>query len=358
MRPMGIEQDFFDLGGHSLLAVRMMDRIEDVYGKHLPLATLFAGATINHLAECLRTERLSEAESTIVPVQSCGPHPPFFFLHGGGGLYCQKLARLIGQDQPFYGVTPKECDEDASLVTVEAMAEEAVRQLIALQPQGPYLLGGYCHGGLIAYEMARQMKQQGIEVGIVILLDAWVPRYFGWLNALIRLGGRLARIDVDAQTRLYARLRRFLVRASNVHRGGLRTFLSLCWGTVRAELQRLSGATPEARGVPAQVFDNPVAPLADLRYRRILMNYRPKPYSGRVILLRTRAAQVSYPTDLTAGWGKLAAKVDVHHLPGDHITCQTEHVGDVAECIAKYLRAYHGEDERLFRPAPGDCRFT
>ena len=106
--------------------------------------------------------------------------------------------------------------------TVEAMAEENVRQLMALQPQGPYLLGGYCHGGLIAYEMARQMKQQGIEVGIVILLDAWVPRYFGWLNALIRLGGRLARIDVDAQTRLYARLRRFLVRASNVHRGGLR----------------------------------------------------------------------------------------------------------------------------------------
>jgi len=88
------------------------------------------------------------------------------------------------------------------------------------------------------------------------------------------------------------------------------------------------------------------------------MNYRPKPYSGRVILLRTQAAQVSYPTDLTAGWGKLAAQVDVHHLPGDHITCQTEHIGDVAEHIAKYLRAYHGEDERLFRPAAGDCRFT
>jgi thioesterase domain-containing protein len=238
------------------------------------------------------------------------------------------------------------------------MAEEAVRQLVALQPQGPYLLGGYCHGGPIAYEMAQQMERQGLRVGMVILLDAWVPRHFGRLKALIRFGGRLAKFDVDAQTRLYARLRMFLVRASNVHRDGLRTFLSLCWRTARAELQRLAGATPEARGIPGPAFDDPEAPLADLRYRRILMNYRPKPYSGRVVLLRTQAAQISYTTDLTAGWGKLAAHVEVHNLPGDHITCQTEHVGDVAEHTAKYLRAYHREAERLFSPAAGGCRFA
>ncbi|HXW13582.1 MAG TPA: amino acid adenylation domain-containing protein, partial [Terriglobia bacterium] len=353
VRPIGIEQDFFDLGGHSLVAARMMDRIEDVYGKHLPVATLFAGATVDHLAECLRSERLSGAESPIVPVQPGGPRPPFFFLHGGGGLYCRKLARLIGEDQPFYGVMPKDYDEDPSLVTVEAMAEEAVRQLVALQPQGPYLMGGYCHGGLIAYEMARQMERQGREMGIVILLDAWVPRYFGWLKALISFGGWLARVDVDTQTRLYARLRKFLVRASNIHRGGLLTFLSLCWRTAWAELVRLLGATSEARRIPGPTFDDPEAPLADMRYRGILMNYRPKPYSGRVVLLRTQAAKISYPTDLTAGWGKVAAHVEVHNLPGDHITCQTEHVGDVAEHIAKCLRDYHQEPARLSTPVAG-----
>ena len=69
------------------------------------------------------------------------------------------------------------------------------------------------------------------------------------------------------------------------------------------------------------------------------MNYRPKPYSGRVVMLRTQDAQVSYPTDATAGWGKLAAQVEVQNLPGDHITCQTEHVADVAERIGKCLEA-------------------
>ena len=149
-----------------------MDRIEDAYGKRLSLATLFAGATIKHLAECLDAEGLSDRDSAIVPVQPRGSRPPFFFLHGGGGLYCRKLARLLGQDQPFYGIMPNDVSDRPSSATVEAMAEENIRQLVALQPQGPYLLGGYCRGGLVAYEMARQMKQQGLEVGLVILLDA------------------------------------------------------------------------------------------------------------------------------------------------------------------------------------------
>jgi hypothetical protein len=86
------------------------------------------------------------------------------------------------------------------------------------------------------------------------------------------------------------------------------------------------------------------------------MNYRPQTYSGRVVLLRTLAVKISYPTNFTAGRGKLTAHFEVQDLPGDDITCQAECVGDVAEHIAKYLRANHHEAERLFSPAAGGSR--
>ncbi len=345
VRPIGIEHDFFDLGGHSLLAVRMMDRIEDACGKCLPLVTLFAEATIKHLAECLRTESLKEVQSSIVPVQPGGSHPPFFFLHGDwwGGLYCRKLARLIGQEQPFYGVMPHGFDGKPLLPSVEAMAAENIRQLVALQPQGPYLLGGFCNGGQIAYEMARQMEQQGLEVGLVILLDAAVTRHFGWLKALIRFGGRLARLDADLQTRVYGRLRGYLVRAPGAYRKGLRTFLTLGLRTARRDLLRLLGTPPEELGVPGPAFDDPKRRLREVRFGGIAMNYRPKPFPGRVVLLRTKSLDHPYPTDRTAGWGKLVSQLQVHEVPGDHMTILVEHIGVVAEHIANCLRAFHAD---------------
>jgi len=335
-RPIGIGHDFFELGGHSLLAARMMDRIEDAYGQRLPLTTLFAGATINHLAECLRSQNLAMAGVTIVPVNAEGFRPPFFFLHGGGGLYCRKLSRLLGKDQPFYGVTTRDYDEDPSLVSVEAMAEDTLKLLLQMQPHGPYLLGGYCHGGLVAYEIARQMEARGLEVGTVILLDVWVPRYFGWLKRLVGCGGWLFRQESDTKTYLYARMRAFLVRATSARHLGIRAFLRTCGQKAKKDF--LTVATPSSSS-PGQPHDS-AERIADLRYRGILMNYRPKPFFGRVVLLRTQEADLSYPTDPTSGWGSVAAQVEVHNLPGDHVTCQTEHLDDVAQAISTCLSEF------------------
>jgi amino acid adenylation domain-containing protein len=348
VRPIGIEHDFFDLGGHSLLAVRMMDRIADAYGKRLPLSTLFAEATIKHLAECLRTESRREVQSAIVPVQPAGSLPPFFFLHGdwNGGLYCRKLARLLGPEQPFYGVPPNGLDGKPLLPTIEAMAEENIRHLVALQLHGPYLLGGYCNGGHVVYEMARQMEQRGLEVGLVILLDAAVPRYFGWLKALVRGGGWLARLGADAQIRVYRQLRNYLLRTHNAYHRGLRALLTLYLQTARRKLLRLLGTPPEKLGIQAPVVDDPEQYLRYQQFGLVLLNYRPKPFQGRVVLLRTKSLQENYPTDRTGGWGKLVSQLEVHELPGDHVTCQTVHIGLVAEHIGSCLRAFQEDGDR------------
>jgi len=348
VRPVGIEHDFFDLGGHSLLAVRMMDRIEQALCQRLPLSILFQEATIKHLAEYLRAESRKEAQSALIPVQPRGSLQPFFFLHGDwtGGFYCRKLAQLLGQEQPLYVLAPNGFDDKPLLPTVEAMAKENIRHLVALQPEGPYLLGGFCSGGLVAYEMARQMEQQGLEVGLVILLDAAVMRHFGWLKALVRYAGWLARLDVDAQTRVYGRLRGYLVRIPSAYREGLWKFLPLCLRTARRDLLRLLGTPPEELGIPGPVFADPERRLREVRFGGILMNYRPKPYQGRVVLLRPTSLQDLYPTDRTAGWGKVASQLEVHKLPADHNTCRTEHIGVVAEHIRSCLRAFQGEGKR------------
>jgi thioesterase domain-containing protein len=224
------------------------------------------------------------------------------------------------------------------------MAEENVRQLVALQPQGPYLLGGFCNGGQVAYEMARQLKQKGLEVGVVILVEAAVPRHFRWLKALIRYGGWLARLNVGVQTYVYWRLRGFLASAASPDREGLRTFLTVCLRKARTDLLLRLGTATEEPVRPT--LDDPQWRLRALRYVSILKNYLPKPYAGRVVLLRTKWLESDYPTDRTVGWGKLAAQLEVHELPGDHYTCVTEHLEVVAERIGRCLHTFHEEPEK------------
>lgn len=325
----------------------MMGRIVEACGRRLPLSTLFAEATIQHLAECLRAESSKEMKSAIVPIQPGGSHVPFFFLHGDstGGLYCRKLARLLGPDQPFFGVMPNGFGGEPLLPSVEAMAEENIRHLVALRPQGPYLLGGFCNGGNVAYEMARQMVQQGREVGLVILLDTAVPAHFGWLKALIRSVGWLARVDDNGQDLAYGRVRNHVLRAKAALRQGMGALVALPLQTARRKVLRLLGTPPEELGVPSPAFDDPLESLRDLRFGAILMNYRPKPLQGRIVLLRTKSLLHEYPTDPTAGWGRLVSQVDVHELPGDHVTCRTQHIGVVADYIRTYLGAFQGEGQ-------------
>ena len=175
IRPIGIRDNFFDLGGHSLLSVRMMDRIEQVIGKKLPLATLFSGATIENLAKVLLKQESESGRSPLIQVQAGGTKKPFFYLHGdfnGGGLYCLSLARHLGSDQPFYALQPHGLDDQSIPETIEAMAEYHLKTLRNFQPEGPYLLGGHCNGGLIAFEMARRLEAAGAKVELLVMICA------------------------------------------------------------------------------------------------------------------------------------------------------------------------------------------
>lgn len=159
--------NFFDLGGHSLLAVRLLTEIRKTTGKELPIATIFHSPTIMQIAEVLRRERFNLPWKLFMPVQPHGSRKPFFWIYGGSNNL--QLPKYFGPDQPLYYMIfqryngkPASHDENVA---------EALEEMLAIQPDGPYSLGGFCFGGLMALELARQLKKVGREVSLMVLVE-------------------------------------------------------------------------------------------------------------------------------------------------------------------------------------------
>ncbi|MGC1963553.1 MAG: thioesterase domain-containing protein, partial [Candidatus Sulfotelmatobacter sp.] len=174
VRPIGVRHNFFELGGHSLVAVKLMNRVEQAFRKTLPIATLLQAPTIEQLAAILRQEGWEPSSSCLVPIQTGGSRTPFFCIHGANGAVVRfyDLARYLGSDQPFYGLQALGLDERfPSDTQIEVMASRYINEIRSVQPEGPYLLGGYSMGGSVAFEMARQLTAQGQERAVVVLFD-------------------------------------------------------------------------------------------------------------------------------------------------------------------------------------------
>ncbi len=174
LESISIHASFFDVGGHSLLAVRIFGMIERQFGERLPLAALIQNQTIAQLAELLRKDRVVEFE-TLVALQPTGSGTPIFLVHGpvGEGIIYLDLVRRLGGDQPAYAFQDRGLDGTrAQFPSIPAMAAAYIDELQSVQPHGPYVLGGFCMGGVVAYEMAHQLDQRGETVASVLLLDA------------------------------------------------------------------------------------------------------------------------------------------------------------------------------------------
>jgi thioesterase domain-containing protein/aryl carrier-like protein len=176
VRPISIDDNFFDLGGHSLLAIRLMARIEQHFGQRLALATLFQSPTIAQQAQRLSTPLDNSAlPPHVVPIQTEGTRRAMYVLPGAGGevLYYHLLGAHLGRDQPVYGLqSPGIDDGEEPAASVRAHATTLVQSLRAHQPEGPYRLLGHSSGGRVAFEMAQQLELQGQRVEHLVILDS------------------------------------------------------------------------------------------------------------------------------------------------------------------------------------------
>jgi thioesterase domain-containing protein/acyl carrier protein len=310
--PIGIRDDFFDLGGDSLLVVVMIDRIEAILGRPIPMTALLeGGVTVERLA-WLAVNDSPEMLTPIVPI-SDGNGRRMFFLHGdyfSGGLYCRELVRHLRSDLGFVAIPPCGLDGQPVPSTYQAMAARHLQAIRQIQPHGPYLLGGECNGGLVAYEIARLLEADGETVDLLALLSASAQNFSlarlpGWLEGLRRRGRSLvARRELSTVARNVRNVLRFDTNPT-----------TLVPGPYRPE-----GYRDRLRAI----------------YQAIDREYLPGRYRGHVTLIFGREETPSGSMERN-WWRAVAAGVDLVEVPGDNRTKLTRYVDSLAAEINHLL---------------------
>jgi thioesterase domain-containing protein len=324
--PIGVSENFFQLGGHSLAGVRLMSQIQRIFGPDLPLSVLFEGGTIASLAAVLRQQEAQITQNPLVEIQAGGDLPPLFCVHPSGGdvLCYMEVARQLGADQPVYGLraTPLTHPETGP-ASLEALATLYLEAIVALRPQGPYYLSGWSMGGVLAFEMARQLEERGAQVAFLGLLDSHLPP------------SQLA----DAQTLLASFI------GDLVGMADLPFATAAPAGTpvpdIDTQLRTLLLSAQQASVLPSGVDADYIRRLFAIfrENLRILCAYQPRPYAGQLTLLRASAFSGGEQVELTYGWRQFARDMHSYTLPGNHYTMlRSPHVEALARQLCICLR--------------------
>jgi len=262
-------------------------------------------------------------------------------LHGdlsGVGFYCRNRVGRLDPEQPFYSLPPHGSSGDPVPPTIEAMAEDYLAKLRAVVPDGPYQLGGFSHGGLIAFEMAWRLRAQGKHVALLVVIDRPVanPRW-RLLRALVDGLGRLRGFGIPERRDAFLLWKYRVGRLFDLAKAGPREQISYLLSKARARRRPTAGAsgapeTPPSGPRPRNLLD---------AYDPIVEAYVPRRYPGRVMLIASAERAAGFPSDPTMGWRQVARDVRVLSVPGTHLSCITVDV----DVLADRLRACLDEAE-------------
>jgi len=321
--------NFFDVGGHSLLAAQLLARIDQSFGKKIPLAALFQSPTIQQMADLLTDEAPAESIEGVATIQPRGSRTPIFCLHGVPSM--RLLANELGEDQPFVMVNLPRKARLTRPYRVEEIAAIHLKTIQRIQPEGPYFLVGWCREALLAYEIAQRLKAQGKQVGLVVMFDTWVP---GYLSRFNRGEARRARSSFEIE--------RILVHARNLRQTSLAGAIRYAWeqfGTIfvdrirytRLGLYRLLGfEVSSKKGINTENQDD-ILLIA-------VKSYRPKAYDGKVLLFRSDKYRTWRYWDANLGWAHLAPNLKVFAVPGVHDSMLTgPHCPSIARAISETI---------------------
>jgi amino acid adenylation domain-containing protein len=310
VRPIGVGDDFFDLGGHSMLAVRLAARIEEEFGRSVPLSALFLSPTIEGLAERLQAPVDEPGRLPLVELGPSREGPRLAMVHPiNGGVLCYgPLVRSLGGACDVVGFQAAGLEgEGEPKDDLTRMAGRYVEALLEAQPEGPYLLGGWSMGGVIAFEMARQLTDRGHHVGLLALIDSAAPGPARALDPLDEVT-ILASYAADMAPEKGGQA---VVGADRIEEGVLG---ALAGGTFDP-----ASFDPAAfgAGLAAQFgLDRLRRHFAVYRAnRRAMITYDPAPYRGRALLIQAEESDDFAPAWESLILGGLARST----LPGDHV---------------------------------------
>jgi thioesterase domain-containing protein len=363
----GVNDNFFDMGGNSWLAVKMFVDLEKVTGKYLPLTIMLKAATVAEIANVMRQEIGTEVWSNLITIQEGGDRMPIYFAPGAAenGLAVARIAHYLNQDRPVHMFQiPIGRETTKRVLKVEDMAAHYVHALRSVQPEGPYILGGYSAGGLVALEAAQQLQQEDQEVKLLIIVDVpaqspnyrYLQRTTQSLKSIFRLGDVRERKLFLFLRDIFFRFDYFLGKGlldwigSNIKR--VQRFLSRSredkYTVIRKKFNNSSSNEYERGTRAGSVEEGDQAWMEYDRHMRdhfqavneAVKCYVPQYYSGQVLLFRSkmgyRRPEMRMANPLM-GWEKIArGGLDAYEIPGNHINIVRE---PSVELLGKQMEA-------------------
>jgi len=295
--PIGVADDFFVLGGDSLRIAELLTALEDIGDHDLTPSIVVSAPTIRQLAEVLRHDGMLRPRA-LVPIQPGGTRHPIFMVHGHGGRvgHFVHLARALGPEQPFFALQSLGWTGRAPDTSIEAMADHYLEEVLRVQPSGPYHLGGYCYGGLVAMEMGQRLLARGEQVAFMFFVAASPDDFPGLVPDSVRWRFRLHNAwrrwdEGPTMGKIRHHVKAFrevaLVR---------RLFYVL--SVFRQMAGRIGTPAPE----PARAL-RPVVSGANLDAQR---GHRPRPWPGPIVMACRAAHTWLYSRDPSKEWGRVA----------------------------------------------------
>lgn len=333
IKPIGTTDNFMDLGGTSLLAARLVDQIDHKFQQSLPLSTIFTSPTIKQLAQILRQTNIPKQNLSLVEIQPHGSKPPLF-LFEGVSIY-HPLIPYLGPDQPIYGLIALRKDGvNGPANQIEEIASYYINELVKVQPEGPYYLGGLSFGGIVAFEVAQQLAARGQETRFVFMFDAMLPSAYKPVSVYQRLRfhskkvakqglGYIINLILDRSTNVVDRINILMRKMVSRYRKTKEVKQSTC--------------TIEYLMVKQMIDESERA-------------YVPKPYHGKVVMFRAMDAQESESVNLDAdlGWKPYVKDgMTIYDVPGDHLGILLEpNVGAIGNRMKLLLQDSYAANDR------------
>ncbi|MGL5062519.1 MAG: non-ribosomal peptide synthetase [Microcoleus sp.] len=301
----GTTDNFMDLGGTSLLAARLIDQIDHNFQQSLPLSTIFTSPTIKQLAQILRQTNSPKQNLSLVEIQPHGSKPPLFLFEGVSIYY--PLIPYLSPDQPVYGLIALTKDGvNGPTNRIEEIASYYINELVKVQPEGPYYLGGLSFGGIVAFEVAQQLAARGQETSFVFMFDAMLPSAYKpvsfdrWLRfhskKVAEQGlGYIINLILDRSANVVDRITIMIRKMISRYR--------------KTKELKQSNCTIEYLMVKQMIDESERA-------------YVPKPYHGKVVMFRALDSQELENVNLDAdlGWKPyLKDGMTIYDIPGDHL---------------------------------------
>ncbi len=327
----GIHDRYSDLGGDSLSALQMMARVEKLVGHPIGLRPLLEGGAIVDIAAAARTtDPVSPPPLMICTQDGNGTgKPPFFFAHGDytcGGLYCQKMAKSLGPDQPLYAIAPHGTFGDDLPTSVEQVGADLVGLIRSIQPKGPYHLGGYCNGALAIYEVAQQLIRSGESVSTLVMLDP-PDLYFFLLRRKVTGMGRLLGLSERQGRNAYQRIAE-----------GLEIWQAQ--GTFRLLGEFFNRGVIWIGKTYRNFFKKekaPSAPNLNNLYYDVIADYEPQPYLGSdSVWIILREGESSHRPKQVSYWSGFISSPRFEIVPGTHLELQGS-MNEIAQVISTAL---------------------